>query len=259
MCRMAAYQGPPISLEQFALRPEHSLVEQAYMPKELTYAKINADGYGFGWYADDDQPAVYTSAMPIWSDANLPHLARSLQSDLWMGNVRSATTGIPVNRSNTQPFYDNELLFLHNGYLREFKPELRRNIYEALSPEIEAEIQGNTDSEYVFALLRQVLSNDDELSIDQALGELFALLEQWVDDREALLNVIVSDGEMLYASRHAMNHACPSLYYTTDDELFPNGQLIASERLTDSEFWQPVPEHHILVLDPEEPPDLLSL
>ena len=39
------------------------------------------------------------------------------------------------------------------------------------------------------------------------------------------------------------------LYYTTDDELFPGGQLLASERFTDDSFWQPVPEHHILILD----------
>ena len=70
---------------------------------------------------------------------------------------------------------------------------------------------------------------------------------------------IVTEGERLYASRHALNHGCPSLYYTTDDELFPGGQLLASERFTDDSFWQPVPEHHILILDAEKPPELLEL
>ena len=34
--------------------------------------------------------------------------------------------------------------------------------------------------------------------------------------------------------------------------MFPGAQLIASERLTDSPFWQIVPEHQILILDPGE-------
>jgi glutamine amidotransferase len=69
----------------------------------------------------------------------------------------------------------------------------------------------------------------------------------------------VSDGERLYAVRHALDDEPPTLYYTADDEAFPNAQLMASERLTESAFWQAVPEHHILILDPEEPPELLSL
>jgi glutamine amidotransferase len=59
--------------------------------------------------------------------------------------------------------------------------------------------------------------------------------------------------------RHALNHYCPSHYFTTDDELFPGGQLIASERFTDDSFWQPVPEHRILILDADKPPELLEL
>jgi glutamine amidotransferase len=95
--------------------------------------------------------------------------------------------------------------------------------------------------------------------METALGELAQRVEQWSRDQPSLLNIVVSDGERIYAMRHALNHACPSLYYTTDDEAFPNAQLVASERLTESTFWQSVPEHQILILDPEEPPELLSL
>jgi glutamine amidotransferase len=70
---------------------------------------------------------------------------------------------------------------------------------------------------------------------------------------------VITDGQRLYATRHGLNHECPSLYYTTDDELFPGGQVIASERLTGDSYWQPVPEHHILILDPDKPPELLAL
>lgn len=259
MCRMAAYLGPSIALQAFLTDPEHSLVVQSWAPRELKYAKLNADGFGVGWYADDETPATYTNPMPIWSDPNLQPLGRSLSREIWLANVRSATAGLPVNHANTQPFHDQELLFMHNGFLDDFPGSWRPAIQEMLSVEIAAQIQGNTDSEYIYALLRHLMEDDDELSLEDAIDESLALLDQWAGDLPALLNLIVADGERLCAVRHAVNHECPSLYYTTDDDSFPGGQLIASEPLTDSEYWQPVPEHHMLVLDPHEPPELMAL
>ena len=259
MCRMAAYLGPIIRLDEFLTRPAHSLVVQSYAPQELVYATVNADGYGFGWYDANRQPLNYRSTMPIWSDPNLENLARGLESDLWLAYIRSATEGSPVNHANTQPFYDNDLLFMHNGYIENFTGQIRNQIYDYLSNDIRTGIQGNTDSEYLFALLRELLNNNDELSVDDACIEMQELLADWIGDNKALLNFIISDGELIYALRHGINHDSPSLYYTTDDELFPDAQLIASERLTEQDLWQPVPEHHILILSNDEPAELISL
>jgi glutamine amidotransferase len=259
MCRMAAYLGPSIKLEQFLLEPEHSLVVQSWAPRELVYTRVNADGYGIGWYADDDRPAAYTSTVPIWSDPNLPHLGRSLETDLWLANVRSATADNPVNHQNTQPFYDDDLIFLHNGYIKDFRKNYLAECLDYLDPEFLSEIRGNTDSEYLFTILRYILADDDDMSIEQAIAELFSTIEDWVGDQDALLNLIISDGELVYAARHAINHDCPSMYYTTDDENFPDAQLIASEAMTKEGLWQPVPENHILVLSNDEPAELVAL
>ena len=56
MCRLAAYLGPSLPLNQFLLDPPHSLVHQSWSPREMYYAKMNADGYGFGWYLYGDNP-----------------------------------------------------------------------------------------------------------------------------------------------------------------------------------------------------------
>ena len=141
----------------------------------------------------------------------------------------------------------------------DFHARFRPRIVAELEPHYLAGILGNTESEYLFAVLRQLLANDPDLPMEAALAELMGRVEAWADGGRCLLNVVVSDGERLYAARHALNDGCPSLYYTTDDELFPEAQLIASERLTESSFWRSVPEHQILILDPEEPPELLSL
>lgn len=259
MCRIAAYLGEPIALGKLLLEPPHSLQVQSWAPRELKYAKINADGYGFAWYGDDNRPAVYVNPAAIWTDPNLPHLAHTLVSDLWVASIRSATAGIPVNHANTQPFADDELLFDHNGLVDDFHTGLLPAILAELDPRYLASIRGNTESEYLFAVLRQILANDPDLSMEAALAELMQRLEDWADGSRCLLNIVVSDGERLYAARHALGDDCPSLYYTADDEMFPNGQLIASEPLTASTFWQTVPEHQILILDSEQPPELLTL
>jgi glutamine amidotransferase len=80
MCRLAVYIGASIRLEDLILKPAHNLVEQAYAPREMQEARLNADGYGFGWFDDDGTPAVYTNTMPIWADHNLETLGRRLQA-----------------------------------------------------------------------------------------------------------------------------------------------------------------------------------
>ncbi len=259
MCRLAAYLGTAIPLSRFLLDPPHSLMVQSWAPKELRYATMNADGFGVGWYAADSKPAVYRNILPIWNDANLSHLARSLHHGLYLAMVRSATVGNPISHANTQPYYDEELMLLHNGYIKGFHAQYRPRFERELEPAFRAGIQGTTDSEYLFALLRQSLQQDRELTMEHAILQLCARMERWLDDAETLLNLLVSDGERLYALRHALNHPCPSLYYTTDDDQFPDAQLIASERLTEAEFWHPVPEHQLLILDPNEPPELIAL
>jgi glutamine amidotransferase len=259
MCRFAAYLGAPTTLGHFLLEPDHSLYRQAIAPKELRYTTLNADGFGFGWYGEEDEPLLYTNPAPIWNDPNLGALARTLTSDLWMASVRSATVGNPVGHANTQPFKDMELLFNHNGLIENFHEQVMPAIAGELEPGIFATVRGNTESEFLFAWLRQILVEDGELSIDEAVRELLVRLDDLLDGATALLNLLVTEGERLYAVRHAVGDDCPSLYFTTDDELFPEAQLIASECMTDSGIWHPVPPHHLLIIDPEEPPELIEL
>ena len=259
MCRFAASLGPDIALERFLLQPRHSLVRQSYQPREMATALLNADGFGIGWYNPDGRPARYRNTLPIWADPNVPELARSLQRDLWLAYVRSATDGFATGLSNTQPFVDDDLLFLHNGFVNGFAHGARPRLRQWLRPDVEAGVHGNTDSEYLFAILRQLLWEDDETSVEDALRGMSELMAEWAGGEQALLNLAVSDGRRVYALRHALDAECPSLYYTTDDELFPGAQVLASEPLTEAGFWRPVPPHHLLILDPDEPPSLIPL
>jgi glutamine amidotransferase len=259
MCRLAAYLGPAISLQQFLIDPPHSLYHQSREPRELKYAKLNGDGYGFGWFDPDGQPSAYTNPAPIWTDTNLPALARSLYQRLWIAEVRSATDGSPVHRLNTPPFRDERRLFTHNGFITDFQLQVRPRLLRMLDPAITADVRGNTDSEYLFACLRQILQDAAGLQPMRAIQRLYEQVAGMVGDQPALLNLAMADAGGIYAARHALNHASPSLYYTTTDPEFPGGQLVASERFSENPGWQAVPEHHVLALRPEQPPELLAL
>lgn len=255
MCRLAAYLGQPLSLKDFLLKPEHSLYRQSWQPQELTYAKLNADGFGFGWYLDDGRPAVYRNPAPIWADANLGGLAESLRRGLWLAMVRSATPGYANGLHNTQPFHDESLLFLHNGFIDNFRGDLRKALLAALDDDIEAAVRGLTDSEYLFALLRQ-MRRDHAGGVGDALRRTVAWVGEHVGERCAMLNLIVGDGGALYSVRCAFNETAPSLYWLRDGAR----RFIASERLTPAnDGWNAVPEHHLLVVAGDGEPALSAL
>ena len=56
--------------------------------------------------------------------------------------------------ANTQPFAGDGLIFVHNGYIEGFSRGIRARMRAEIDPAIEEDINGNTDSEYLFALLR---------------------------------------------------------------------------------------------------------
>ena len=241
MCRLAAYRGPSLRLERLLHTGEHSLFTQAWACKELEGVTLNADGFGFGWY-DGARPEIYTSTLPIWSDTNLPSLGRSLRARHWAAYVRSATPGQPLSRDNTQPFRAGRYLFLHNGRIDNFNDGPRQALHGFLPPEIAAQIQGNTDSEYLFALLRYFLRQD--LPPREAAARACARLAELLGDAPALLTLILLDGAEITCCRHALNGGrCPTLYRARAHSAFPDGLLLASERFSEHDNWEPVPEH----------------
>ena len=257
MCRLAAYLGPEISLGRFLIEPDHSIYHQSWEPKEMEEAVLNADGFGFAWVNQSKQTAIYTNPSPIWADTNLLNLADSLHSRYWLANVRSATPDQQVAQINTHPFKVDQILFTHNGYIEDFNPKIRSIFHDILDPSIQAGIQGNTDSEYLFALLRQQLLNTSDVA--EAIVAMVTHLSAFITDERVLLNLIVGDGIQFYVLRHAINGQCPTLYYNTEDNTFPDSILIASEALTGSDKWHIFPEHSYCTVSNNTSPDFISL
>ena len=75
MCRWLAYSGTPILIEELLYKPTHSLIAQS-LHSTLGAETTNGDGFGLGWYGDQETPGVFHSIEPAWNDRNLHELAR---------------------------------------------------------------------------------------------------------------------------------------------------------------------------------------
>ncbi len=51
MCRHLAWLGAPRSLGELLLQPEHGLLVQSYAPRRQRHGRMNADGWGVGFFA----------------------------------------------------------------------------------------------------------------------------------------------------------------------------------------------------------------
>ncbi|MGE0825570.1 MAG: ergothioneine biosynthesis protein EgtC [Candidatus Binatia bacterium] len=255
MCRFVAYLGQPIPLARVISEPVHSLIVQSYQPQEMTSGTVNVDGFGVGWYnrALEPTPCVYTNISPIWSDRNLPGLSKHIASDCIFANVRSATPGQAVDQSNCQPFAYRQLLFMHNGYIDNFRFTLMRKIRDVLHDDYYTTIGGSTDSEHIFALFLHALHGQPVTlaTMTQALYETLTQLTIWAEAANVRLavNCAITDGKNLVVSRFANRGPAPSLYCTKNAGLSPYGGLVASERLWGGDDWHMIPEDHILGFD----------
>lgn len=255
MCRFVAYLGQPTTLDCIISKPEHSLVVQSYKPMEMTSGTVNADGFGVGWYNHvvDLTPCIYTNIYPIWSDRNLPNLGRHIASECIFANVRSATPGIPVDQSNCQPFAYQRFMCMHNGYIENFRFTLMRQIRDTLRDEYYTAIGGSSDSEHIFALFLNYLHGQPVTlaTILDALSHTIRQITVWADEMDirVALNVAITDGGYVVASRFANKGPSPSLYYIKDAGIFPQAGVIASERLWAGEDWVALPESSLVGFD----------
>ncbi len=221
MCRVLAYSGPPVTLEDLLYRPDSSLIRQAYAPRQLH--KLNLGGFGMlawdGGSAEPDLPWDYRSTeLPVF-DGNLRALARKARATCLLAHVR----GIPYNTDagfgphNLHPFrYPGcRWAMAHNGDLHDhdrLKPELLRHI----DAPVLKQMRGTTDSETIYALVTTLLGQRaGDADGGELLHALFACLRLVGDirrrlgvERNSALNLFFSDGEAILALRYTYDFGC---------------------------------------------------
>ena len=255
MCRFVAYLAKdPILLADLIEKPENSLIKQSRHARG-TKTGLNADGVGVGWYDRniDHLPATFKSILPAWNDENLKHLVTKVRSSCFVGHVRASTVG-DVTLHNCHPFTYQQWLFAHNGTVRGFD-KIKRKVISLLDEEIFKNIRGQTDSEYVLALIVNELKKFKIVTLEymlkatrQAIHQLNELQQLFNNNQIMKLNSVLTDGEQLIATRYVsdQNSEPLSLYYVVD----AGGITVASEPLTDYHtHWRELPLNHFLTAD----------
>lgn len=256
MCRWMAYSGEPIAAEELLFKPVHSIIDQS-LHSRLGATTTNGDGFGVGWYSDvSDEPACYKVIEPAWNDANLRELAPRIITPLLFAHIR-ASTGTPVQRSNCHPFRHRKWLWMHNGAIRSF-PAVKRDLVQAVQPDLYPDIEGSTDSETLFYLALTLGLVDDPLhAIARAIGFVETVGHAAGVEYPFQGTVATTDGESIWAVRYSSEGQSRSLFYSTDvatlRHLHPDlamlrqlgleARLVVSEPLGDLPgAWNEVPE-----------------
>lgn len=264
MCRWLGYFGSPIRLEELVYNPTHSLIEQSRSAR-LTSHVTNADGFGLGWYGTRAVPGLYRSVSPAWNDRNLQDLCAQIESPLFLAHIR-ASTGTPVQQTNSHPFRHERWLFVHNGFVAQYE-RLRRDLVLAVDPLLFARIEGTTDSELLFFLALTFGLDDEPLPALERMAGFVEATAARHDVAEPLqMTAGLSDGERMYAVRYASGQVEPNSLYVSHDVrdvrlLYPEeerfrhvsdeARAVVSEPLASLPgLWREVPPSSALVVQP---------
>lgn len=270
MCRFTFYHGPSVRLSELVTEPENSLIHQSFSSRERE-EPLNGDGFGVVWYTADGRPGRLRSVAPAWSNSNLLSLAGVVESSCILAHVRAATQVRAVSEANCHPFVSGRYAFMHNGDLGGFEL-LRRPLLERLSDDAFAGLEGQTDSEHLFALTLDHLRGrgDDESAeslaraLRGALSEALELSRKHAPDEPSTLNLVLSDGAVAVASRFTTDEDedGETLHWSSGRRYLCEGRLcrmaapdpaggavlVCSERLSDDPGWEMVPRNHLLLI-----------
>ncbi len=289
MCRVLIYKGSPELVENFLYKSDSAFVQQAHESQLLN--TLNLAGFGIAVWDERSlnpgTPFVYKSTNLPFFDRNLRGLSRKLEASSLLAHLRGVALDekSTINEANLHPFLfsDFPMSMAHNGDLARFS-EMRFDVAEFVRPEIRCRVQGNTDSEWIYALLMSQFSDPAQRqpmeTILKAIESTYSILrgirEQRKIDSTSVVNLFLNDGESIVATRYAFDFGCyeldqpkvkdldisyTSLWYTSGTHYEQQGKewrmagganhtesiLVSSEPLTlDTSTWLEVPEYSAL-------------
>lgn len=219
MCRVLAYVGEPIDLEDLLYGTDSSLLRQVYAPQLMSVLNLA----GFGMVAWDDRshapevPFVYkTAEIPIF-DRNLRSLSGKLRPTSVIAHIRGVLHGDRevVAQCNLHPFrWDGAPVALaQNGTLSAFGA-MRYDLLPYIRPELAGKIEGTTDTEWIYALLlSQLPARAVSVTAEHYERAMVATLECIREIRlrrgiahSSGLNLVLSDGRRLVATRFTLDY-----------------------------------------------------
>jgi glutamine amidotransferase len=234
VCRHLGYLGPPRPVRELLFDAPHALVHQGRAPREMVVAKDNPDGWGVAWWPPlADAPGHYRTTTVMWEDTAFADGDDETVAAL--AAVRKASPNTTLDAVNNAPFVARSrlgwLAFSLNGHA--FHASCEARVRAALPRG--AALAGDTDSEVLFALVRE--------RIDAGAGatEAIAAVHRIIDPGpEVHVNLLLVLPELMVATtwQHSL-HVRSGHGSTT----------VASEPLDADPGWSRVADASLLVAD----------
>jgi predicted glutamine amidotransferase len=255
MCRWIAYQGPAIPISTLVTEPNNSLLDEsmgAADPGGDRAETTNPDGFGMAFFTDQEEPGIFHTTQPAWSDLNVHNLCEHIDSRMFAAHVRAASPGMAVSIPNTHPFSFGRWAFVHNGEIEGWE-KLHRDLLLQVDPKLFGEIKGTTDSELMFYLALTFGLDRDPI---WAMSQMVTFVEKvgGMHDVKYPVNGTfgIMNGKDVYAFRYASHGEPPSLFHTNNPKHFgqinpklaahysQDMRIIASEPIgnTASDWWE---------------------
>ena len=291
MCRILAYLGEPLCVEHLLFDTDNSLVHQSHSPRMMN-TFLNLAGFGLkAWDPTSlrpEDPFTYRATTVPSFDRNLRFISSKLASTCLVAHVRGATYSgeSVVADTNLHPFHfvGTRVVLAHNGHLRQFA-RMRFSLLDHVLPELAQQIEGTTDSEWIYALVLSQLDDPYGLpgareladATAKALRILRSVRAAHGIETSSPVNLCVSTGRAVVATRVSFDYG----WYPPDDDMLetdlpfvslwyaiggeytereghwqmtaaetPRSVIIASEPLTtDVSTWLEVPEYSMLTAE----------
>lgn len=246
MCRHLAYVGPAVPLGGLLFDASHCLVRQGCAPREMVVADDNPDGWGVAWWTPPrPEPRHYRTTVPMWEDRAFDRGGDDATAVV--AAVRKASPATALDPVNNAPFVAMTRLgavaFSLNGHA--FHESCADRLHAAVPDEVR--VVGDTDSEALFAIVRERIAAGSDLP--DAVAAAHHVLDP---GPQVYVNLLLGSSTTIVATtwRH-------TLYVRRA----ASGTTVASEPLDAGSAWTRVPDRHLLTatattltVDPLEQP-----
>lgn len=240
-----------VPASRFLLDSRCSLLEQAKLGKQ-------GDGWGIGYYTENKLNVV-KSEKAVYDEAErFASVARSISSNLFIAHVRKASNPrklpkeVLISESNSQPFFYETYLFVHNGSV-----EIPDQVQESLGS-YKSFIQGQNDSEVLFWLVMKLINEKGNVidALKELEAELWKIYEKSNTNVKfpfSALNLILSDGKSLYVLNRFLyepkvNSFCfkETPYFVMTYNLEKDFLVVSSEKVYEGD-WNTLGDKKILL------------
>ncbi|OGP79110.1 MAG: hypothetical protein A2V86_13610 [Deltaproteobacteria bacterium RBG_16_49_23] len=230
MCRM-------LGLKNFVFRRHQKILENFFeLAKAGKFLPGDApghlDGWGIGFYKNG-KAVVHRSGGSILEEKQefFEICEKVKASKTLLLHLRKSSWSGTSKLVHAHPFASGNILFAHNGTIRDFKPLRKEITHDRPSPEA-------LDSEVYFRYVMNFIPLGLAKGFRKAAGHIKT------NHTHSSLTCLFADGNLLYGFReYTKDPWYYSLYYASDEE----ASIVASQPVSPSLRWKMLPKGKLFV------------